>query len=430
MGKSYLSLPVNFSKIDYANIQDSRFTPTRIEVAHVGRNHNGSVFTKERLMQMAQTLANVPIMGYIQKKEDNTSDFKGHEEILVIDDNGMRFEYLGRAYGVISENHNARFETKLCDDGIEREFLVCDGLLWNRFEEAKKIFDRDFSKSQSMELDPDTYKGHFEDDGYFYFDYAACIGVCVLGEGIQPAMQNATISKYSTSDLQNQINEMMKELKYSLSYISPEEGGTPLMTDEVKVEEKVDEVIEEITEPINEPVIEEVVKEITEEVTPEIIEQPQDKVIEKLVEEIAEPTEFELLQVKFNDLEEKYSKLSLDYETITKNYTDLHSEFEIANKDLVELREFEAKVKKEELIREVDSIISNFTFKEDETIDLREKAINKEIDLETLEFKLYAMVGMKAYKKQVKENDNTTIKFSHNEEKSVYGEAERYFNKK
>ena len=109
------------------NVLDDRFMKVKIWIAHTGENRNNSIFSKEVLESMIPSLANVPILGYIAVDEDNQADFKGHEEALVIEDKQFKLKYLGRAYGVIPTENNARFETRYGSDGVEREYLVCDG---------------------------------------------------------------------------------------------------------------------------------------------------------------------------------------------------------------------------------------------------------------------------------------------------------------
>ena len=92
---------------------DSRFTPVKIWIAHTGRNLNKSVFNKDVLQNMIQGLAYTTIVGFIEAGGDvEKPDFKGHEERYIFDDDGLKTEYLGKMYGFVPKEHNARFETK------------------------------------------------------------------------------------------------------------------------------------------------------------------------------------------------------------------------------------------------------------------------------------------------------------------------------
>lgn len=205
------SIPIFFEKVD-EQVIDARFTPVKIYLCHTLENLNGSYFSKEVLTKMAETLGNIPILGYITVDNLNESDFNGHEQKLIITENDIEMVYIGRAYGIIPETHNARFEMKLCEDNITREFLVCDGFLWNKFKECIDIFDRDGSKSQSMELEPDSIQGSFQKDNLFHFTSATCEGACILGLGIIPAMTGSVVEKFSLSKIDSQISELKDEL--------------------------------------------------------------------------------------------------------------------------------------------------------------------------------------------------------------------------
>jgi hypothetical protein len=202
------SIPVNFEKIE--EIADSRFTRVKVWIAHTGINLNNSYFSKETLEKMIPSLANVPIVGYITADNLDEKDFNGHEQKLVIDDNGIELVYIGRAYGIVPENNNAKFETKEVN-GEEKLFLTCEGLLWNKFKDAIEIFDRDGKKPHSMELEPDSIKGEFADDGSFHFVDAKFEALCILGTNVSPAMTGSLIEKFSVNKLQEQLKEILDE---------------------------------------------------------------------------------------------------------------------------------------------------------------------------------------------------------------------------
>jgi hypothetical protein len=226
------SLPVEFEQV--GNVLDDRFMKVKIYIAHVGENRNRSVFTKEVLESMIPSLANIPILGYITVDEDGNTDFKGHEERLVIENGEFKLQYIGHAYGVVPENNNAHFEFRYGNDGVEREYLVAEGILWTgKFPEVKKIFDRDGGfKSQSMELEPSSVMGYTNDEGLFVFTQAKFEGLCILGEGVTPAMINSTIERFSVADrLKVELSEMLKE--FNAHFSATQEKGDETVDKEV-----------------------------------------------------------------------------------------------------------------------------------------------------------------------------------------------------
>ncbi|MFJ8247300.1 hypothetical protein [Peribacillus asahii] len=264
----YSSLPIMFEQI--GNVLDDRFIKVKIWIAHTGENRNNSIFSKEVLESMIPSLANAPILGYIATNEEGEQDFKGHEEKLVIEGGEFNFKYIGRAWGVIPETNNARFEFRYGEDGIEREYLVTEGVLWkSKFPEVNEIFDRDGGyKSQSMELFPPSVKGFINEQGIFEFTEAKVEGACVLGEGINPAMISSTIEKFSVADnVKTDLSDMLTEFN---AYFSTIQKGDDTVEDENKVlepETQVAEVpnnFEEPTEPATQEGAEPVVEPDTE----------------------------------------------------------------------------------------------------------------------------------------------------------------------
>ncbi|MFC9727586.1 hypothetical protein [Bacillus cereus] len=222
------SLPIKFEQIK--NVLDDRFMKVKIWIAHVGENRNHSIFSKQVLESMIPSLANVPILGYLAPTGNIGTDFAGHEERLVIENGEFDIKYVGHAYGVIPEANNARFETKYGEDGIEREYLVVDGILWNKFKEISEIFDRDGGfKSQSMELSPSSIKGYLDDEGLFVFTQAKFEGACILGEGITPAMVSSTVERFSVANsVKSEMKEMLAEFNNYFSADNNSEGGVTL----------------------------------------------------------------------------------------------------------------------------------------------------------------------------------------------------------
>lgn len=192
------------------DVEDTRFTKVSIYIAHTNENLNKSFFSKEVLTNAIPSLANIPIVGFIQVDNYNEADFKGHEQMIVIDDEGVSLQYLGKSFGLIPENNNARFEEKEVD-GIKREYLVCDGIIWNKFKESAEIFDRDEQKKQSMELFRDSVEGKLDKNGIFHFSNFAFEAACALGDNVKPAMVGSVIEKFSHYTIQDEFKEMIAE---------------------------------------------------------------------------------------------------------------------------------------------------------------------------------------------------------------------------
>ena len=212
--KSALSFPVTFEKIKDFEAEDDRFTKVKVWLMHLGINLNNSAFEKSVVDKAIPTLQYIPIMGFVELNDDNEKDFSDHRYIITKDDKGVRRKYMGTPYGVIksSDDNNAHYEERLCEDGETRTFLVTEGVIWNVLEDGAEIFHRDLVKKQSMELYEKSIDGYEDDDGIFHFTDFSFRAACVLGEDVTPAMTGSTIEvQFALSDfvknIQSELND-------------------------------------------------------------------------------------------------------------------------------------------------------------------------------------------------------------------------------
>ena len=212
--KSALSFPVTFEKVKDFETADDRFTKVKIWLMHLGKNLNNSAFEKSVVDKAIPTLQYIPIMGFVELNDDNEKDFSDHRYIITKDEKGVRRKYMGTPYGVIksSDDNNAHYEERLCEDGETRTFLVTEGVIWNVLEDGAEIFHRDLVKSQSMELYEKSIDGYEDDDGIFHFTEFSFRAACVLGDDVTPAMTGSTVEVQFTlsdfvKDIQSELND-------------------------------------------------------------------------------------------------------------------------------------------------------------------------------------------------------------------------------
>ncbi len=212
-------------------IGDLRFTKVKITLMHTGLNYNYSIFTKKSIEEAIPTLANIPILGYLKYNSDGTKDFKAHEWEIIYTSDKTETKYIGSAYGVIPENNNAHFEKIIDEYGVEREYLIVDGLIWNRYDDVVNILNRDIFKSQSIELS-DDYIGKYNDDFQFVFEKFQFNGACFLGEEYEPAMVGANITtKFSKENNDKIIKYVSNNLK---QYMAKNREGVKQMSNNDK----------------------------------------------------------------------------------------------------------------------------------------------------------------------------------------------------
>ena len=212
--KSALSFPVTFEKVKDFETVDDRFTKVKIWLMHLGKNLNDSAFEKSVVDKAIPTLQYIPIMGFVELNDDNEKDFSDHRYIITRDEKGIRRKYMGTPYGVIksSDDNNAHYEERLCEDGETRTFLVTEGVIWNVLEDGAEIFHRDLVKNQSMELFEKSIDGYEDDDGIFHFTEFSFRAACVLGDNVTPAMTGSTVEvQFTLSDfvknIQSELND-------------------------------------------------------------------------------------------------------------------------------------------------------------------------------------------------------------------------------
>ena len=250
MSEVIRKIPVSFEKIKDYQVKDTRFTKVKIFVLHTGLNLNNSIFTKESVEDAIPSIFNTAILGFIEENDNGDSDFSNHRTGLEIKNDKIKVTYKGHAYGVIPESCNPRWEDKVCEDGITRTFLVVDGLLWNKFEDSKEIYDRDLYKDQSMELS-EEYSGSFDNDGHFVFEKFYFDGCCALSNGVQPAMKGASIEvNFALDEIKSKLEQFNSFFNNQSSNDvdntnNSEEGGNTL-AEEIKNNEIAEDVVEEV----------------------------------------------------------------------------------------------------------------------------------------------------------------------------------------
>ena len=261
MGNKFATLHSTFSISGEIVGDDTRFLPIVIDLMHTKKNLNGSYFEKEVVNSNIDSIYNTPVLGFIKSdKFTGENDFNGHEYIITRTANGVEESYIGRAFGVIPQTCNPRWVFKVCDDGVEREFLRVDALLWEKFSDATTIIRRDGEKSQSMELEFSSVDGYEDEDGIFHFTQFRFDGACILGDQIQPAMVGANVrindgisfsANNVTDSIRRELNDKLEKFnmafaKFANGEVCSDQGGAKdmLNTELNQVDEKVEDVVE------------------------------------------------------------------------------------------------------------------------------------------------------------------------------------------
>ena len=351
-------------------------------------NRNGSYITEAVANQLIEsaTQGTTPVVGFF---DPATQSWASHSGPTLANGYGYVENFLG-------------WEPFEDTDGVTREYAVFSVVLFtDYYEEAKKIF----GQNQSMELDPFSIDGDWtmiEGQEYFVYTKAKMLGFCVIGEHEPCFSVSSFFSK--NDDIYKTQYEKFSSLLFNLKAQVEEaeknnEGGEQPMNEfenkdvveqveDPQVQEEVQDTFQQTEEATQSEATEETVfEEKTVESKPEV----QETVSE-------EPSEFEVLQTKFNELQESYNQLQSDYSAAQARIEELEQFQTSTNTELENLRSKNEELqtslqtyenqalevennRKNELIEKYEKVM-----KEEEISDIKDKA--NDFSYDELESKL------------------------------------------
>lgn len=419
-------VPITFQVMDtIQGEEDSRFLPVKIWLMHTGQNYNDSFFSKEVVSKAIPSLANTPILAYLEENSWGEKDFSDHRTEIYVEDGEYKERYIGQAIGIIPETNNAKFEFRVGDDGIEREYLTAEGLMWTKWNDPVEIIREFNATGQSMELHND-YSGDFDENGIFHFTDFKFFGACALGKDVMPAMENATIELDFSQDkfaeeVKNKLSEYFELTKKEEKQVSEEMQNVlkaiqtledaDLVTAEAKakVQEKVFAIADEDEKAKAEKRLEAVA--ITEETTTE-------ETTTSVEEEGANTPKKDSETPESDENESVDTNVAEEFEVLKKAHETLEQEVK-------ELRAFKR-------AREVEDLKSKFDGKIDkENLDAVFEAMS-EASLDDIEKEVFATIGRLNFEKiatPTSKKDSTIKVPVTKKEKTVTDAYDGYFNR-
>jgi len=387
---------------EFVNLAEDALNPgiskADVKVLYLGENRNGSFINKETAMKMSETLRACPIVGAYRKDID---DFGDHGEIIHIENGEITFDCATVPYGFVAPDAKVWFKefTDYDEFGntVNREYLMTTAYLWTgQYPEIERCVKE--GMGQSMELDGASIDGHWAENSesgieFFIINDASFTKLCVLGDGVEPCFEGASVEapnisdKFSKEGFTTTLYNMMNELKFALaenanakdanaenaektddSESTKEEKTTEFAEKEEEVEETADEVEtsaekeEEADNVVEENLdqesdfsanteeekeSEEVVENTEESADNEFAE--KDAEIETLKSEIASLQEkYSLLETEAEELRSyKASRISADKDALINKYNMLSDDDKaeiVANKDSYSYEEIESKL--------------------------------------------------------------------------------------
>ena len=217
---------------EFVNLAEDALNPgiskADVKVLYLGENRNGSFINKETAMKMSETLRACPIVGAYRKDIDNFGD---HGEIIHIENGEITFDCATVPYGFVAPDAKVWFKefTDYDEFGntVNREYLMTTAYLWTgQYPEIERCVKE--GMGQSMELDGASIDGHWAENSesgieFFIINDASFTKLCVLGDGVEPCFEGASVEapnisdKFSKEGFTTTLYNMMNELKFALA---------------------------------------------------------------------------------------------------------------------------------------------------------------------------------------------------------------------
>jgi len=213
--------PASITQI--TSINDS-FDSCLLSICYAGKNRNKTSISKEAIEKAIPTMAYCPIVANYDVESDTIG---GHDVDFVQNADGdMKMVNLTDAVGVIPDNPQWCWMSKVDDDGVEREYLSAPAILWKRTPVYDKL-KRDGISGQSMEI---NVKDGAVKDGIFEINAFEFTAFCLLGDGIEPCFEGAQVAMFSADTLKARLSEMMADFKENYTKVmaaSADDNITP-----------------------------------------------------------------------------------------------------------------------------------------------------------------------------------------------------------
>ena len=197
-------VPLTFDVKLYGNLEkyDDSKSKCRVRIFYKGLNRNRTYISDDFANKLIASLPYAPVKGIF---DIDDVDFKSHGE--------KNSE--GRIYGIVMADPEFAWEDHQDPDGVVRTYACASVLLYTSlYKEAKIIPD----SSQSMEINPYTYKGEWkiwEADGqpYYYFSEGSLFGLQVLGAETEPCFEGSAFYNLIFEKIKDEYKPLMDYIK-------------------------------------------------------------------------------------------------------------------------------------------------------------------------------------------------------------------------
>ena len=386
---------------EFVNLAEDALNPgiskADVKVLYLGENRNGSFINKETAMKMSETLRACPIVGAYRKDID---DFGDHGEIVHIENGEITFDCATVPYGFVAPDAKVWFKefTDYDEFGntVNREYLMTTAYLWTgQYPEIERCVKE--GMGQSMELDGKSIDGHWAENSesgieFFIINDASFTKLCVLGDGVEPCFEGASVEapnisdKFSKEGFTTTLYNMMNELKFALAENADAKDADAKDADAENAEKTDDSesVVEETTEfAEKQEEVEETADEAVDfaenaeesiestesaEVVEENLDQESDFSAnteeEKESEEVVENTE--------ESADNEFAEKDAEIETLKSEIASLQEKYSLLETEAEELRSYKAS----RISADKDALINKYNMLSDD--DKAEIVANKD----------------------------------------------------
>ena len=455
MNSNFKSIEMEVKYSDF-KVLNPDFTRCRCNVFYTGRNRNYSDITPDALNKLIarKGYANVPVIGHIKQAESSSdaSVMGGHDRKIEITDEGISIANQCVPYGVIPEDCNPAMDKIIDIHGEEKEYFSVDVILWTSYfpEIMETIGDPNVLFSQSMEIQ--TNSGFYDGD-YFVIEDFSLQALCLLGkynagdprhnQSTEPCFEDSTVHRFSIDESQFKQNFelMLEKLKsYDTGDKSVQDNNNNFEKEDKTVMDKakIMEALAAFTyeNAVGETVARYAIVDIAEN-SVGLIDRQDNKAYSVNVAETEDQIVFDFdnavecsftikdkaeedfdyageiaLAIKANEkdfseevatqMQKEMETFNAQIEEMTKAYTELKAQYDVASEKLAQYEAADEKRKAEQHEAEVEALYEKFAKKINrvpEFLCYRADRKNVEKDIETIEAELTVIAGKAAMNK-------------------------------
>jgi hypothetical protein len=421
------------AKIDVNSFEvlNSEFTKAKCYILYTGENRNGSYISKETVEEALPSLYNVPVIAEMLLKDNGEKDFGTHGGRIVIDSSGIKYEQTTVPYGVVPESANPRWE--MVDD---KEYLVCEIILWSGRYDDLDVFLADGVRPQSMEISPLDFA---EKDGLYEIKAFEFSALTILGSDVEPCFEEARIETFTSDTFEKEYREMLDKFKqYAAQQIEKPQIFSLTMKEKLQLLQNSIED-ERITDEDDNTI---------SYTSYWVMDFDENFVYISIYSWSNDGSDKDYYVRGTYSIDEENNSATINkdsFETIIQKWVTeaeaqeieaARADYEALKAEIVPLRELQAKVKKNEREEHIKAVLDEFSEQLAENEDyknFRISAVEKDLDDEDIRKECYAILGKIKFEHKTKNKEKPLVTFlktdsaANSKASERYGSAIRFF---